>query len=365
MEFHSYQEAKAAFAEDAAMLEAHGIYLQGVDSYTVADWKRDASLAMDAQPALATTTSGGLPGLLTTSIDPTVTRVLFTPNKAAKIVGEKRAGDWTDETRIFPVIEHTGEVTSYSDYATGGSADVNTNWPQRQSYLFQTIKQLGDREIERAGRGKINLVAEKDLAAVTALNKFANLTYFFGVSGLQNYGLLNDPSLPASITPATKAYGQKPWIYQGSVQATANEVYLDIQNLFNQLVIQTGGLVEAEDKLVLASSPSIAVALKATNSFGVNVYDLLKDNFPNIRFETAVQYGVSSSTNTQGIAAGNLIQLIAETIEGQETAFVAFNEKLRAHKIVLDLSAWKQKMTAGTWGAIIRQPFAIASMLGV
>ena len=41
------------------------------------------------------------------------------------------------------------------------------------------------------------------------LNKFSNLTYFFGVQGLQNYGLLNDPHLNASLTPATKAPSAK------------------------------------------------------------------------------------------------------------------------------------------------------------
>jgi hypothetical protein len=38
---------------------------------------------------------------------------------------------------------------------------------------------------------------------------------------------------------------------------------------------------------------------------------------------------------------------------------------MRAHAIVKDLSAFKQKMTGGTWGAIIRMPAGISSMLGV
>lgn len=363
--FHSPAEAQAAWREDVAMLAAHGIHLPDVQTYAVDAWKSDASLAYDALPALATTASGAIPALLTTSIDPNVTRVLFTPNKAAKIIGERLAGNWTEKVRMFPVVENTGEVTSYSDYNTGGSTDVNLNFPQRQNYLFQTVKQLGELEVETAGLAKINLVAEKDMSAALALNKFANLTYFFGVSGLQLYGLTNDPNLPASITPGLKAYGQKQWLYSGSFQATANEEFLDIQNLFNQLVIQTGGLVEAEDELILAMSPSIAVGLKVTNSFGISVYDLLMKNFPKLRVETAIQYGATSTTNNQGIAAGNLIQLIAPSVEGQETAFCAFSEKMRAHTVIRDLSAWKQKMTAGSWGAVLRQPFAIASMLGV
>ncbi len=65
------------------------------------------------------------------------------------------------------------------------------------------------------------------------------------------------------------------------------------------------------------------------------------------------------------MAAGNLIQLIATKVEGQDTGYCTFNEKLRTHAIVRDLSSFKQKHTSGTWGCIVRQPFAIAQMIGV
>jgi hypothetical protein len=117
--------------------------------------------------------------------------------------------------------------------------------------------------------------------------------------------------------------------------------------------------------MVLAMSPTSAAALTATNTFNVNVYDLLKKNFPNLRVETAVQYGALTAANPQGVAAGNFMQLIAESIEGQDTGYCAFNEKMRAHTIIRDLSAFKQKVTGGSWGAIIRLPVAFASMVGI
>src|SRR6185503_6176542 len=134
----------------------------------------------------------------------------------------------------FPVVEHTGEVSSYGDYSMNGRAGVNTNWPQRQAYLFQTIKEYGERELERAGLARISWVSEIDKGAATVLNKFQNLTYFFGVQGLQNYGLLNDPNLSAALTPATKAAGGVKWVLSGVINATANEVYADIQAIFIQ-----------------------------------------------------------------------------------------------------------------------------------
>ena len=77
--------------------------------------------------------------------------------------------------------------------------------------------------------------------------------------------------------------------------------------------------------------------------------------------EKAVQYGVQSTGNPQGIAAGNLVQMICEEVEGQKTGFMAYNEKARAHPIIRLMSAFRQKMTGGTWGSILRQTFTINS----
>lgn len=359
------QEATTRFQADKPHLDRLGIILPGVNSYIPDGWGVNFTMAMDAQPTLSTDPNSAVPAMLTTMIDPTVIRILFSPNNAAKILGEVKKGSWLDETAMFPVIEHTGEVSSYGDFAENGHAGANTNWPQRQSYLFQTIKEYGERELERAGLARINWVSEIDVAAATVLAKFANLAGFFGIGGLQNYGLTNDPNLPAAITPAIKGYGGVKWINNGVIVATANEVYNDIQSLYLQLVTQGGGLIDQSTKMVLAMSPGSQVALTATNSFNVNVMDLLKKNFPSIRFENAVQYGALSSANPQGISGGNLVQLIAEDVEGQQTGYCAFNEKQRSHPIVRALSSFKQKLTGGVWGAVIRQPFAFAQMLGV
>lgn len=365
MKFQSASEAAAAWAVDRARFEEAGAIFPEAMGYVFESHRNNWVGAMDAQPALSTTANSGVPAMLTTLIDPDVYETLFSPNKAAVIMGERRKGTWVDDTAIFPVVEHVGEVSSYGDYSENGGAGANTNWPQRQSYLFQTIEQYGEREIERMGLGRINWVAEQDKAAATILNRFSNLTYFFGVQGLQNYGILNDPNLSAALTPATKAAGGVKWITSGAITATANEVYADIQALFLQLVSQTGGLVEKDAPMVLAMSPSSAVALTATNSFGVNVEDLLKKNFPNMTVETAVQYGVSSASNPNGVAGANEVQLIVKSIEGQDTGYCAFNEKMRAHPIIRKMSSWQKKITGGTWGAIIRMPVAISSMVGV
>jgi hypothetical protein len=242
---------------------------------------------------------------------------------------------------------------------------VNANWPQRQSYLFQTTKEVGDLEIDIAGAAKLNWVAEIDAAVAVALNKAQNTIYFFGLQGLQNYGILNDPHLGASLTPSPKAFGNNLWITNGVITATANEIYTDIQSLVTQIVTQSAGLVEMDAPMKLCMSPTMKMALTAANSFGVSLKALLKDNFPNLTLVDAVQYGAQNATNPQGVVGGNFVQLIANDIEGQKTGFCAFTEKMRAHPMVRALSSYKQKYTGGAFGAVFRTTITVASMIGV
>lgn len=366
--FDSLHQGAQAWTEDTAHLAARGLILPGVKGYLPEGFKHDfrkVQMAMDAQPALSTAPNSAVPAFLTNWVDPEIIEILFAANMMADIFGEEKKGDWTTQTAFFPLVEHTSEVSSYGDYNENGSSGANVNWPQRQSYLYQTFKEYGELELERMGLAKLSWVSEQDRAAALAMNKYENLGYAFGISGLQNYGALNDPNLPASLSPAAKAYGGSAWIVNGVVMATANEIFTDIQSIYLAGVNQSDGLVDAKSKCTMAMSPQSAMALTTTNSFDVNVEDLMKKNFPGLTVKTAVQYGTQTSSNSQGNAAGNLIQIIFDRVEGQKTASVSFNEKMRAHKIVVGASSYRQKLTGGLWGAILKMPFAIPSMLGV
>lgn len=316
-------------------------------AYLDDNFRRSFGLAADAQPALVTVSNGGIPGYLTNFVDPQMITVLVSPMKAAAILGEAKKGDWTTQTAQFPIAESTGEVSSYGDYSNNGQSSTNINWVPRQSYHFQTVTQWGERELAMAGEAKIDYAARLNIASALTINKAANKIAFFGVAGLENYGLLNDPSLSASIAPA----GGTTWSTKD-----AAAIYTDIQSIFSQLVAQSGGVLEADAKMCLAMSPTISVNLTKTNTYNVNVYDQLKKNFPNMRFETAVEYSTTG---------GELVQLIAEEVDGQSVGYVGFTEKMRAHPVIQKLSSFQQKKSAGSWGSIIRYPLAIASMIGV
>lgn len=368
LRFNSLHEGATAWGEDRSQLAIRGLILPGAKGYLPEGFKSNfsaAQLAMDAQPTLSTAPNAGVPAFLTNWVDPEVVEIVFAANMFAEIFGEEKKGDWTTDTAFFPVVEHTGEVSSYGDYNENGSSGANVNWPQRQSYLFQTYVEYGERELDRMGLAKLNWVSEQNRAAALAMNKYSNLTYAFGVVGLQNYGALNDPNLNASLTPATKAYGGTAWIVAGVVKASANEIFTDIQSLILAAINQSDGLLDAKSVFTLALSPQNAMALTTTNAFNVNVETLLKGNFPNLTVKTAVQYGAQTSQNSQGNPAGNLMQLVPKSVEGQKVSSCAFNEKMRAHTIIRGASSYRQKLTGGTWGCIIKQPFAISSMLGI
>lgn len=315
-------------------------------------------LAMDAAYPLVTTANAGIPAMLSTYIDPKQIEVILSPLEAVTAVGaESKKGDWTTRTAMFPVIENTGEVTSYGDYNNSGSTGVNFQFPQRQSYHYQTITQWGERELAETGLAKIDLAARKNMASVDAINRYQNKTYLFGVAGLQNYGMLNDPALPADITPTTKAAGGTAWLKpDGSYNATALEIQADITKMYSNLQSRLKGNINRNSPMTLIMSPTLDGAMTATNEFNVNVADLLKKNYPGIKIVTVPEYET---------AAGQKVQLVVDEIRGQRTWECQFTEKMRAHPIVTELSAYKQKKSGGTWGTLIYMPMGVTSMLGL
>lgn len=342
----------------AALMSRVGVHFMGVNADLQAPGAAHAlrmahdGFACDAQPSLITVSNSGIPAFLSTYVDPKLIEVLVAPMRAAEIAGnEIKKGDWTTKAASFPMVESTGETSSYGDYSESGRAGVNVNFPARQSYHYQIISEWGEKELEEAGLARIDWANRVNIAGVLTLNKFQNASYFFGVAGLQCYGLLNDPSLPASIVPTTKAATGTGW-----ANATALEILNDVAKLYKQLQTQAGGLINLQSPMKLCMSPLSEAYMTKTTEFNVNVGDLLKKNYPNLKVETAPEYTTES---------GELLQLIAEAGDGQRTVEVAFTEKLRAHPVKVNLSSFQQKKSQGTWGAIVYRPFLIAQMLGV
>lgn len=319
----------------------------------------DAFMAFDAptyqQPGLITSPNGGIPAFLTTYLDPKLIEALLTPLKSEEIYGVTKKCDWTTQTTMFVMIEMTGEVSAYGDWNADGVSGTNWNYPQRQSFLFQTITQWGDLQMDRAALGRVDLAARLNLSSANSLNRFANLMNFFGVANLQLYGGLNDPNLAPALTPALKAAGGTGW-----QNALPTEILADVQAAYAQLQSYTYGSpgnVELTTRMTLALSPTSEVFLVNQNQYGMVARDMLKVAFPNLMIKTAPEYQSGTTYSFQLI--------VDEWFDGQRTCEAAFTEKMRAHRIIPDMSAFKQKKTAGGWGTIIYRPMGIVAMAGI
>jgi hypothetical protein len=310
----------------------------------------DRSVALDAQPALVTAANAGIPSLFTTYVDPNNIEIVVAPTKAAEFYGETKKGTWVSDTAMFITVERTGEVSSYGDFSQDGMSNANVNFPQRQSYHYQTNTRWGERELARMSEAKIDWASKVNEGSILALKKYQNFVYLYGVQGLQLYGGTNDPALPASLAPTGTWFG-----------AAGDFIYADILRLVQQLVIQGQGLIDAETPMTMGISPGNAMNLNNTNTYNVNVYTQIKTNFPNLKLVTIPEFAINGGGNNGGT---EFVQLIADSVEGQVTCEAAFTEKMRAHAIVTKTSSWEQKKSQGAWGVIFYRPIFVVSYLG-
>lgn len=305
-------------------------------------------LAMDAAslaPTQITASNAGVPAFLLNWMDPKGIEILLTPNRAAEGFREVQKGDWTTETAMFRTVEAGGQVATYGDFSTDGMATSNTTYPARQSYMFQTWTEWGDRELAQAGAGYIDLAADKDRASVIVLDKFMNKSYLYGVAGLQNYGITNDPSLPAAEA-GTVNYAT----------ASPEDIANDFVRMVGLLIAQSGGLIDGSEPMVFKTAPSVINDIRRTNIYGLNADKKIRESYPNLTYVGVPEYDT---------AAGRLGQLWVTEIEGQQTVECAYNVKMQAHAVERYSTNTRQKKSAGTFGAIVYRPFGVTQTLGL
>ena len=172
-----------------------------------------------------------------------------------------------------------------------------------------------------------------------------------GVEGLENYGILNQPNLPAAIVAKQGAGNSSLWS-----QKTGQEIYEDIVDMMSDMAERGEGLVDQSTKYKLCVGPSSNAQLNKLNTLGTeSVLALIKRNFPNLEVVVAPEYDDTTKK----------IQLIALDVEGTPTGECAFSEKLIAGRVVPGLSHFAQKFMAGVYGAVIYRPVFVSTMTGI
>ena len=302
------------------------------------------ALAQDA--ALVSTPNTAVPVEFLAYIDPLVVEILTSVRNARAVFDEVKKGDWTTSYEKWRADEIVGTTQPYSDYQSGTTSDVNSNWIAREQYVFQTTIKYGDREVDMAAQAKIELAASKQRAAATIIDIDSNKFYLLGVAGKSIYGILNDPNLP-NATSVT-AWGSK---------TTAN-IYADILNsLFGPLASRSGGHITNASPLKMLVSPEMNVLLGKATDFNVSVLDMLNKYFSNL--EVVVIPELHSQLS------GETIFMVCPEVNGTPTGQLAFGDKMRMGRVVPETSSFRQKVVATTYGGLVYQPFAFSSITGM
>ena len=311
---------------------------------------------------LADSNSIGYPISAFSYLSPEIVPILLSARNATKLGREVKTGVWTDDYMQFPVEEYAGDVTPYNDYQNGVTTDVNYEFPVREQLRFQTTLTFGDLEAEKASSAKIGLINAKQRASAEIIAQESNRFYLYGVQGKKIYGLLNDPNLNATISPINIApsgqTGITTWTDKMSSQSStfANIAYNDINALWTELCSKNGGNIDANTPMILALSNKMLPYLNAPNSFGLTAAKMIKDNFPNIEIIALPELSTS---------AGERVLLEVPELMGVSTVDCCYSDKYRLGRLVAKTSSYEQKAISTTWGAVVKRPSLIATMLGI
>jgi hypothetical protein len=313
------------------------------------DTKRAAFVDADTgAPTPITNANVGVPVELATFFDPIAVEILTAPRNATQLFDETVKGSWADERRKYRLEESVGNVAPYGDYSENGQADVNNEFIPQDFYRFQTVAKWGDLETARTAIAKINLVSSKQRSAAKLMNIASNRIYMFGVAGLDIYGILNHPLLPANLTPTQGTAGTN-WEVK-----TANEIFDDFLKTISDLIEKSSSLIDANSTFRVGLAANLMGYLNKTNQFGLSALDMLKKNYPNLTTVPIPEFATP---------AGSYMYIIAIDVVGQKTGECITNQKLRTFPIIPDLSSFKQKWASGIGGFCLYLPFAVSRML--
>ena len=287
---------------------------------------------------------------------PDFIEVVTAAREIEAIAGLDIMGNWEDESIVQGILERTGQAVPYGDHTDIPLSSWNTNYETRDIVRFEEGIQVGVLEEARAGRMNISSQTEKRAAAAESLDIELNNVGFFGYAEGSNktYGFLNDPNLPNYVTAATGASTYTTWATK-----TYAEIVADIRTAFAALRTKTGNLFKPErdaSKLVLAVA--IMEYLNVENQFGKSVLDFIKQNYPNVTIESAVQLDGANG-------GANVFYLMAETINGKPVLRHCVQDRFRLIGVEKKAKVFVEDYSNATAGILVTQPIGIVRYTGV
>lgn len=311
-------------------------------------------LGMDAAVTLP---NAGVAAEFLQNMDRRFIDVFFAEKTADKIGTKYKGGDWEMAIYRAMIRESVGTTRPYSDYSEEQNVNANINYLTRYVYRLELVKQWGDLQIAENARALNDYVNSINVAASNIISADLNSIFFYGVEGVQNFGILNEPGMPTPLTPAS--IGTTPARVKWQ-DKTLQEIVVDLTTMLSNLYMQGQGIINQNTRLRLAMPPSILPILQGKISdFGYSSLQWIKDNLGNAIIDDVVLVPEFATD------AGNFVMLWAPEINGSETINHVFGELYKSHGVHRRTSSYSEKVSASDFGAVVRHGFAIVSMLGV
>ena len=289
---------------------------------------------------------------------PNVVEVVTAAKEIDAIAGRTMAGNWYDEEIVMQVLERTGQAVPYGDHTNIPLSSWNLNYETRDIVRFEEGIQVGVLEEMRAGAMNISSQTRKREAAAESLAIELNNIGFFGYNEGNNktYGFLNDPNLPAYTTVATNGAGTPS---TKSKDKTYAQIVNDLRTAFAALRTQSGNLFKPErDAAKLVFSVACMEYLNVENDFGKSVYDFLKQNYPNVTIESAVQLDGANG-------GANVFYLFAESINGNPVLNQYVQDVFRLVGTEKRAKVFVEDYSNASAGILVSQPVGIVRYSGI
>jgi hypothetical protein len=290
--------------------------------------------------------------------------VMTAAREIDKLIGITTQGEFSDEQIVQEVLEMTGYAVPYSDYGNAPLADWNLNFVPRTNIRFELGMRVGILEEERAARQRVNSAQSKRESCGLNLEITRNLVGFNGYNSGNNttYGFLNDPGLLPTITVAAGASTQTEWSGK-----TFLEICADIRAAFVQLRTQSKGVINPKEVDTVLALPTNSIDyLTVTSDFGISVWDWLKQTYPRVRVQDAIQLNTANGTTV----GSGVFYLYAERVSDLSTDdgkvwVQVVPQKFRVLGVQKLTKAYQEDFANATAGAMLKRPWAVVKYLGI
>lgn len=359
-------------AADAAVVEAAYRELDALGVHIPRHFISNAMKAMDlhslgsGMDALTPLASSITTGSISTPVQflqawlPGFVHVITSARKADELLGISTVGSFEDEEVIQGILEPMGSAVPYGDYTNVPLSSWNVNFQRRSIVRFEQGARIGVLEELRAARMRVSTAAEKRNAAALQLELARNDVAFYGYNAGNNrtYGYLNDPNLPAYVSPTTGAGGNT-WALK-----TFLEIVADIRKLAAGLQTQSGDVIDPEKvPTTLGLATAVAQYLSVVSDYGISVRQWMRETYPLMRIVSAPELdGANGGANVAYLHAD-------EVPDGGTDDRRTFIQMVPAKFMALGVEklskAYVEDYANATAGTLLKRAFAVIRMTGV